>query len=363
MLFIVADNHVDAFTTDRSGKVTPLESFDAKFFGAKEIAAIDITVSQNYLFVLDKLLGLRIIEITDLKGKEKFKYREDLSHIKFSNGQFIEVIGKSVNIISSTKKSHHISEFMIKGDHRNIQGFEFNRKIDLFESVRNTYSDSNFLYILTGSFNMVLKHSIPSEYDPPKGADDYLFQYWPVFGIKAMVTVTEGSVSQAVTLQEDTITAFTFSEDNPYINCNLTGVEAGIYTYVINSLQTTCDQKEEGTEFDEGEAQNYHAICQVEEAIELIVPKDDSKIGNLQQTNQTLVLLLTGVLSGLILSCIIFCVAMKYRKRYTLLEDQIKFHELSQSAPENGKDDQSHTDKDDAEIQVSTIPPNKTENP
>ena len=347
MLFIVADNHVDAFVTDGFGRVSPLESLDAKFFGAKEIAIVDMTVSENYLFLVDKLEGLLVLEITDAEGKGKLKYRQDLNQIKLTNGQFVEVIGRSVNVISSTTKSHYVKEYMIKGDPKtNIQGFEFNRKIDLFESVRNTYADANFLYILTGSFNIVLKHSIPVEYDP-SNEEGYLYQYWPVFGIKTMITVQEGLVSQAVTLQEDNIAVFTFSEDYPYINCNLTGVAAGIYTYVINSLQTTCAAKES---VDSGAADDIHSICATEESIELIVPVDDSRIGNLTQKNQMLVLLLTGVLSAIILSCIILYLAMKYRRRTRALEDQIKFHQLSQSVEGGGKDDQD--DKTDAEIEV-----------
>ena len=147
-------------------------------------------------------------------------------------GSLSQIIGDSLNVISSSTKNSFIQEYIIVGSPTEITNLVFNRKTDLFQSVRDTYSDGNFLYILTGFFNIVLKHGVPARFDTPTVTEN-LSEYWPLFGAKTMVAVKTNNTSRVVAIQDDYITLLKFQQDNPYLSCNTQDITEGSYTFNI----------------------------------------------------------------------------------------------------------------------------------
>jgi hypothetical protein len=328
-LYIVADNAVDVYKVTEAGDVDHQAKFDAQFFGAQEMAVVDIALQGKYAFVLDKLVGMYVVDISnedetvsDNEG-DKFIYVQELDTVKLPKADFIEVIGNSLNIISPSTKNPFIQEYIINGNSTDgITGFEFNRKIEMFQSLRDTYSDGNFLYILTGFFNMVVKHSIPGKFNSQE-VNDYLSEYWPLFGAKAMVSVVNNETSKVVAIQDEFIAVFTFSEGNPILSCNMQGISPGLYTYTLKAVQSDCVAKEKNTK-----AVDFKTICEVEETIELLVTSDGSSIGDISMGERRILYLMIGsAVMGLIV-LIFMCLCRKYKNQYRLLEDQIKFHKI-----------------------------------
>jgi len=328
-LYIVADNAVDVFKVTDEGDVDHQAKFDAQFFGATEMAVVDIALQGKYAFVLDKLEGLYVVDISnedetksDNEG-DKFIWIQELESIKLPKADFIEVIGNSLNIISPNSKPAFIQEYIIKGDfNTGITGFEYNRKIEMFQSLRDTYSDGNFLYILTGFFNMVVKHNVPGRFDSQQ-VKDYISEYWPLFGAKAMVSVVDGETSKVVAIQDDFIALFTFSQGAPVLSCNMQGIGAGLYTYNLKAVQSSCEAKERNEK-----SVNFNTVCGVEETIELLVTSDGSNIGDISMSEKRILYLMIGSGFMALIVIIFMCLCRKYKNQYRLLEDQIKFHKI-----------------------------------
>jgi len=328
-LYIVADNGVDVFKITDDGDVNHQAKFDAQFFGATEMAVVDIALQGKYAFVLDKLEGLYVVDIShedetksDNEG-DKFIYVQELDTVKLPKADFIEVVGNSLNIISPTSKPAFIQEYIIKGNTTTgVTGFEFNRKVEMFQSLRDTYSDGNFLYILTGFFNMVVKHNVPGRYDS-KQVKEYISEYWPLFGAKAMTSVVEGENSKVVAIQEDFIALFTFSQGAPVLSCNMQGISAGLYTYKLNAVQSSCEAKEKNKN-----SVSFDTVCAVEETIELLVTSDGSTIGDISMSEKRILYLMIGSAFMAFIVIIFMCLCRKYKNQYRLLEDQIKFHKI-----------------------------------
>jgi len=338
LLYISTTSGVAIYETDSEGIHAKVGQLDNNFFGVKIFGSVDIVIKGKYAFVLDMMNGLFVVDVSTYKTTGKFTYLPELT-LKIQKARFIEIIGNSVNIISTQARNPHLNEYIIQGDYNHIEKFIFNRKTEMYQQVRDTYSDGNFLYIITGFMNMVFRPNVTSKYDTAN-VTDYIANYWALFGLKSMVSVTKGSKSVIMALNQNHITMLNFQEAKPFISCSTTNMKEGIHKYQIHALQTTCPAKEKNLL---GSADSFNVICEVEETILLLVASDPNSIGNVTRSNQILLALSIGLGCLTVLVIIFICFARKYKSQYRVLEDQIKFERIEED-PVNTAKTQMKTD-------------------
>jgi len=345
LLFIATDNVVNIYKTTPEGVQDLVAKFDAIFFEIQKTAIIDIVVKGKYAFVLDTNTGLYVVDISNYATTGKFTLIPNLTQ-SFSKARFVEIIGNSINIVFASIKSQYLDEYIIKGDfNTGITDILFNRKTNMIQAVRDTYSDGNFLYIITGFMNMVFRPGITSKYDT-NNVTDYLSNYWAFFGAKSMVSLTQGSKSMVVAIKDDFVSIIMFEESNPFLSCDITQTPPGIYTYQLHALQQTCPAKQKNIL---DSADDFHVVCEVEETIVLLVTEDAASIGNVSKSKMNLLLLTVGVGIMTVLVLVFIYFTRKYRNKYRILEDQIKFQKLESNAESRNNDDM----KTDAEVEAS----------
>ena len=332
-LYIIADNYVEVYQTDENGGLTAQKKLDAAFFGVPEISVVDLAFKDNYVFVLDSLDGVFVVNIIPNASNNtqpaQFESLADLRISGISKGQFVDVIGDSLSVVSGpTSKNPFIVEYILRGS-PSLTGFVFNRRSTLDQAARDTYADGKFLYIITGFFNIVSKHSIPARFQSPS-VSNYLTNYWPLYATKAIITTLVDSVSVAVVLQESFLTLYTFTQDSPIISCDLENVQEGLYSYAIHVVQADCPVKEKN------KLSDFNTVCTFDETIEVLITAAGSQIGNTIQSEVIVKYLMIGLGVAGFVFVIFLCICNRYKKQYHLLEEKIKFHKI-----ENDNTDQN----------------------
>jgi hypothetical protein len=325
LLYIATSNVVNIYATSSQGIQELITSFDKTFFNQTVVGVVDIVIKGKYAFVLDAFYGLYVVDISTYKTTGKFTYLPKFTQ-KVQRGKFVEVIGNSISVIVNQKRRPFVNEYIIKGDSE-ITDIVFNRKTEIYQAVRDTYSDGNFLYLLTGFMNMVLRPGITSKYDT-KNITDYLSNYWALYGAKSLVSQTKGQKSFTVAVRETTVSILTFQEASPYISCETSKIPAGLHYYQIHTLQTTCPAKEKDLL---GSGDNFDVVCSIEEPILLLVAEDPNSIGNVTRSKQIMLGLCVGIAVFTIIVLMFLHFARKYRNQYRLLEDQIKFQKIEEN--------------------------------
>mmetsp|Transcript_16674 Transcript_16674/g.14552 ORF Transcript_16674/g.14552 Transcript_16674/m.14552 type:complete len:147 (-) Transcript_16674:247-687(-) len=141
-----------------------------------------------------------------------------------------------------------------------------NRNTDLFEAIRDIYSDYNNIFMITGFVNLASKHSIPSRFDIKK--EDMIY-IWVALRAKDMIIADLYDFSEAYVLTDDAIMIFEFYNTQPYMVCNPFGIPDGQYSYDVVATQKECDWKILNPQSD------YNTVCIVEETYTLIVGSDN----------------------------------------------------------------------------------------
>jgi hypothetical protein len=322
-LYIVADNVVHAWLTAANGDVASLnKKLDDKFFKADSMAPVDIAFYENRGYVLDSINGVYVINI-DGASQSNF-ISEGLGH-KIEKGVFVETIRNSLHVVTSTKKTTKLYEYIIqppKGS--GSVTLVLNRVLDIFQAVSDIYADDNFLYLITGFFNMAVRPMIPGNYDS-EFVESYVMNYWTLFDIRAISTRKTGASSQVIAVQDRTISWYSFDQENPAIQCDIQDIVNGDYQYQLKVLQTDCEDKD---------SDDINVVCQTKQNIRFVVAESDA-IGDVSQSNKVSLGLGLG-LGILALLIVIFCVLVrKYKKQYKALESQFKFRKLKEEPQDN----------------------------
>lgn len=331
ILYIVADNIVYIWLTVANGDVTPLKvMFDQDFFNPKSgsnpkpISIVDIAFYENRAYLLNNIDGIYSVNIEGA-AQSIFK-NEGLQHA-VEKGQFIEIIGKSLNVISSTKKTTTLLEFIIGSSERSdIPTITKNRELDIFQAVSDVYSDGNFLYLITGFFNIVLRPMVPANYQSTF-LDEYVMNYWSLFEIKSFVTTKTGSSSQVLAVQDTSLSLYSFEQETPALQCNIETIPEGEYIFQLKVFQTTCEDKT---------TDDINVICQIKQNIKFVIGANDA-IGDVRHSKQVSIGLGVGIGFLLILIVIFFVLVRKYKNQYTNLQSQFKFKKLKEEGGDNSE--------------------------
>ena len=341
-LYISADNYTEVYQVDSKGQATPQKKLDNSFFNVTELSIIDVAIKGNYAFLLDSIHGVFVIDIsnaglTDNKA-DPFVYKSNLRSIDFEDALFIEVIGKSVQIIYLNDSMPLLKEYIIKGDPI-ITDLVLNLDSYLLELPQDSYSDDNFLYVLTSFLNLVVKHSVPGGL-LSLDDEDYLSEYWPLQYVKAMVSIATNSSSTVTALQSGYITQHKFSKENPVFRCELGEATEGLFTYKLRAIQPNCASKALSASND------FDTVCIIEETLELLVTRTGTEIGNTTDSEMLVFYLMIGIAILGVIVVIFICLSRKYRNQYQLLEDQIKSqNDSTERSNQSGSNKQSRPNK------------------
>jgi hypothetical protein len=316
LLYIVADNLVHIWFTASNGDVDPLkQKFDDLFFDAASISVVDIAFQGNHAFVLDSLAGVYAV---DISGAKQQNFRRIGLQVHLSKGQFIEIVGTSLNIVTSTKKTTTLHEFIIGVDKNNEFTLGLNRQIDIYQAVSSVQSDGNFLYLITGFFNMAVRTGIPGNYDSDF-VEGYIMNYWTLFEIKSLITVKKGTSSQVVAVQNDGVSVYLFEQDTPVLVCNTWDILEGDYNFQLKLYQTQCDSKE---------TDDINIVCQTKQNIRFVVASNAAALGDVTRSSKVSLGLGVGLGFMALLIIIFICLVRKYKSQYQTLESRFKFQKL-----------------------------------
>lgn len=335
-LYIIADNIAQVWQLNSEGVLKAGTSFDTAFFESTDLSISDLAFRDNYIFVLDKMNGVYTVKISNTTSNgtdqpeftQTFEFLPSVGISSVTKCQFIDVIGDALTIVSGTGKNPYMLEYIIKGG-AEITNFEFNRKTPLNQGARDTFTDGNFLYIITGFFNIVVKHSIPGRYHSDS-VNEYLSNYWPLYGAKGIISTKKGTTNQIIALQDSYITIYTFEEDEPVLSCEVQGQKEGLYTYKIKMVKKDCPAKQKNPAM-----VSFQTICSMDATIELLVTEQGSEIGDTASTEKVVgyLVIATGVIA--LIFVIILCICRKYKNQYNVMEQKIKFHKLEQGNSEH----------------------------
>jgi len=321
ILYIVADNVVHTYFTAANGDIAPLkQKLDEKFFKVEAISAVDIAFYGKKAYVLDSLDGIYVVNVANA-GQGNFA-NEGIKH-KLEKGQFIEIVKNSLNVVTSTKKATKLYEYVIQSS-GGTESLVLNRVLDIFQAVSDIQQDGNFLYLITGFFNMVIRPLVPSNYDS-EFVEGYIMNYWSLFNIKAISTVKDGDKSKVVAVSPQTISWYSFEPETPAIQCNIEDVPEGEYMFQLRVYQSQCDEKD---------SEDINVICQTKQNIRFVIAEGDA-IGDVSRNNMVSFGLGIG-LGFMTLLIIVFCVLVrKYKNQYQTLESQFKFSKLKEEQEQN----------------------------
>jgi hypothetical protein len=317
-LYIVADNSVLVWLTVANGDVAPLNKrLNETFFKVPTFSPVDIAFYEDRGFILDSIYGVYVINVA---GAAQSNFIVEAARHKIEKGVFIETIKNSLQIVTSSKKNTKLFEYIIqppKGS--GSVTLVLNRVLDMFQAVSDIYADENFLYLITGFFNVAVRPMIPGNYDS-EFVEAYVMNYWTLFNIRGIFTTKNGASSQVIAVQDKTISMYSFDQESPAIQCDIENVPNGEYMYQLKVLQTECEDKT---------TTDINVVCQAKQNIRFVVAESES-IGDVSQSNKVSMGLGVG-LGIMTLMIIIFCVLVrKYKKQYKALESQFKFRKLKE---------------------------------
>lgn len=328
-LYIVADNIVDVFSIKGKGDgaITKEIQFNAEYFGTSTVKLTSIAFRGYYVYVLDNFRGVYLVDISQADKtsesdmRERYWFQANVI-LEITNGQSIQIVGNTLNVISSASKTPVLREYWIIGDPV-FNRYEFNRQVDLYQGVLDTYADKNFLYLLTGYFNVVSKHGIPGRYQS-ENVKEHLTDYWPLFGTKAMVSLAYNVSSRVAAIHDNKITLFKVFERNPTITCDMTQATEGIHKYQVQAVMKDCAKKQKD------KSSSFNSVCVVNQELELVVFKGTAQIGSVAKGKKMVLFL--GISIGLMTIVVLFFVYLcrKYRDQYRKLEDEVKFQKLEE---------------------------------
>lgn len=329
MLFIVADKIVDIYSAPQEGILKYIGNFDAAFFGVQEVNIVDIVIRGNYAYVLDALAGVFVVDVSTYEKAGKFTHLPKLHKITVQKGKFIEIVGKAINIVVVERKGQFLEEYIIQGG-REVTDIVFNRRLRLKQGVRDTYADGHNLYLLGGLFNQAVRTSVPARFSD-KNVIDNLVGYWALLDATDLVSMmSSSSSSQMVAVNNNDISIITFSIEKPKLVCDLEDVKPGYYSLLVHSTATTCPEKENGN------SREFDLVCNMEELVILYVADDHQSIGDVNRSNMNAIYLAAGLLGAFVLTITFICLSRKYRKKYRVLEDEIRFFKLDEQDNKEG---------------------------
>jgi len=316
MLYIVADNIVHIWFTAPNGDVTPFEKkFDDVFFDAASVSIVDIAFKDKYAFVLDSLAGVYAV---DISGAKQQNFRRMSLVIHLSKGLFIEIVGESLNIVTSSKKTTSLHEFLIGVDQNNDLNLVLNRQTEIYQAVSSVQSDGNFLYLITGFFNMAVRTGVPGNYDSDF-VEGYIMNYWTLFEIKSLITLKKGSSSQVVAVQNDGVSVYTFEQDTPVLVCNTFSIPEGDYNFQLKLFQSKCDAKK---------TDDTRIVCQTKQNVRFVVASSAAALGDVTRSSEVSLGLGVGLGFMALLIIVFCCLVRKYKSQYQSLESRFKFQKL-----------------------------------
>jgi len=317
MLYIVADNIVHIWFTASNGDVTPLgKQFDDVFFDASSVSIVDIAFKDKYAFVLDSLAGVYAV---DISGALQQNFRRMSLVIHLSKGIFIEIVGESLNIVTSSKKTTSLHEFLITIDQATSDlTLVLNRQTEIYQAVSSVQSDGNFLYLITGFFNMAVRTGIPGNFDSDF-VEGYIMNYWTLYEIKSLITLKKGSSSQVVAVQNDGVSIYTFDQDTPVLVCNTFNVAEGDYNFALKFYQSTCDAKK---------SDDIRIVCQTKQNVRFVVASSAAALGDVTRSSEVSLGLGVGLAFMALLIIVFCCLVRKYKSQYQSLESRFKFQKL-----------------------------------
>lgn len=227
-LFLSADNNIVVYLASQ-GTLAKTQTLDKQYVNGDTVNFVDFTFRGTVIYALDKLRGVFAFDISNAQAIHAYPD----SIVEISGADWVEVVGDALNIISSQSKNPAIYEYIIT-DTQNGPILTKNRQVELYQSVRDVYSDSKYLYLITGYINLSYKHSIPGRFNTSDLS--YLATTWVYYDAKAMVAIDKKTqnATDVIVLSDDYIQNFTFYEDEPQLECDTRGVKEGIYEYNIN---------------------------------------------------------------------------------------------------------------------------------
>jgi len=317
LLYIVADNIVHIWYTAANGDVDPLkQKFDDLFFDAASVSVVDIAFKDHYAFVLDSLAGVYAV---DISGAKQQNFRRMSLVIHLSKGLFIEIVGESLNIVTSSKKTTSLHEFFVGVDKKTSDlTFGLNRQTEIYQAVSSVQSDGNFLYLITGFFNMAVRTGVPGNYDSDF-VQGYIMNYWTLFEIKSLITLKKGSSSQVVAVQNDGVSVYSFDQDTPVLVCNTYDVPEGDYNFQLKLYQSECDAKKDD---------DVRIVCQTKQNIRFVVASNAAALGDVTRSSEVSLGLGVGLGFMGLLILVFCCLVRKYKSQYQTLESRFKFQKL-----------------------------------
>jgi len=319
-LFIVGDGKVNAYLIDPSkGEVALEKTIDENLIGIGEVNIVDMTFAtlrkRDYLFALDKLQGIHVIDITSIQSMHPLLGKR----AKIDKGDFIIRVENSLSVIVAQGKNPAIVEYVLSTDENGDPTIEFNRRTELAMAVRDVYTDGAYLYLLSGYINLVTKHSIPGRYNSSEL--EYLDNTWISLGAKAIVANPQNDYSEVIVLTEDFIQNFTFKEINPEMECSIRRIPPGEYKYELEAVQSQCELKDMNSQSD------FNTVCIIKETFNFIVDEDNANLssGGIKISTGSLLV----AVAFMVVLVLIFCyIARLYIRKYRALENQIKFTRL-----------------------------------
>ena len=316
-LYITADKYTEVYSITLDRDVISEKKLDGGFFNEQALSIVDTAVEGNYIYLLDGDLGVFIVEISQSDSVDAFTYRSDLRTITLKQGTFIEVVNNSVQITYSNASLPAIREYIIQDVDSKVTGFAINIDSYIDEVVQQTYSDENFVYLISNFANLIVKHSVPAESIVLNNNDD-ISEFWTLSGIKSIVTIAGDDTSSITALQSGAITQYTVTRKDPVMICRLTDVNPGVYFYKLDAIQPDCPTK------DLTDSGKFDVVCAVDQTIILLITNPGDQIGN-TSSSDALVLYLTIGVGVLVLIVVVFALLFrKYKSQYQLLEDQMK---------------------------------------
>ena len=262
-------------------------------------------------------------------------------------GQFVQVVGKSLNVIASRGKSPMLYEYIISESTNEIT-FNLNRDSKIIDAVLDIYTDGNYLYILTGVLNRVYKHSIPGRFNSSEPINTHTL--WLAYHAKALASkIQEDGSSIIYALAEGRLIKITFQEEDPRMECMMIDIPEGLYLFTLQAVQKTCEEKTRRQIDDD-----INTACVITEKINLIVSSQPLETQNkFKESDKVLTFLITLLL---IISIILCIVAVNFKKKSRVLEERIKFKKLEEDssiAEGTNRDDKSSKQKNPSEINIA----------
>lgn len=340
-LYVAADHKMLIYNIDSSsGEASLIKTLDEAYFGLSTLSIVDMSFYSNFMVLLDSLHGLYTINLQNFELVTN-------SQIKLERGQFVQVVGKSLNVIASRGKSPMLYEYIISESTNEIT-FNLNRDSKIIDAVLDIYTDGNYLYILTGVLNRVYKHSIPGRFNSSEPINTHTL--WLAYHAKALASkIQEDGSSIIYALAEGRLIKITFQEEDPRMECMMIDIPEGLYLFTLQAVQKTCEEKTRRQIDDD-----INTACVITEKINLIVSSQPLETQNkFKESDKVLTFLITLLL---IISIILCIVAVNFKKKSRVLEERIKFKKLEEDssiAEGTNRDDKSSKQKNPSEINIA----------